>query len=66
LLRELGWAALAIIALMLAAILRSVAAFWRPDRVTAWPLAPYAARVTFTSILDALVFALTWLLFAFE
>jgi benzodiazapine receptor len=50
--------AFALILLLLVAILAFIAATWRQDRVAAWLFVPYAAWVTFASVLNASLFAL--------
>ncbi|SRR5579885_1500655 len=50
--------ALAIILLMLAAILVFITASWRQDRVAGWLFTPYAAWVTFVSVLNGAIFVL--------
>ena len=50
--------ALLVILLLLVAIFAFIAASWRQDRVAAWLFAPYAAWVTFASVLDAAIFAM--------
>lgn len=50
--------ALVVILALLAAILAFIAVTWRPDRVSAWLFAPYAAWVTFATALNASIWAL--------
>lgn len=50
--------ALVVILALLAAILAFIAATWRPDRVSAWLFAPYAAWVAFATALNASIWAL--------
>ncbi len=50
--------ALAVVLLMLAAILAFIAVSWRQDRVAAWLFVPYAAWVSFASLLNASILAL--------
>ena len=54
---QIGLAFLVIL-LLLAAILAFIAASWREDRVSAWLFAPYAAWVTFASVLNGAILAL--------
>ena len=50
--------ALLVISLLLATILAFIAVSWRQDRVAAWLFAPYAAWVSFASLLNASIRAL--------
>ncbi len=50
--------ALLVISLLLATILAFIAVSWRQDRVAAWLFAPYAAWVSFASLLNASILAL--------
>ncbi|TCT05679.1 TspO/MBR family protein [Aquabacter spiritensis] len=50
--------ALLVILLLLAAILAFIAAAWRRDRVAAWLFLPYAAWVTFASVLNGAIWVL--------
>ncbi|MGE3150284.1 MAG: TspO/MBR family protein [Pseudorhodoplanes sp.] len=50
--------AFVVILLMLAAILAFIAASWRQDRVAAWLFAPYAAWVSFASLLNGSIWTL--------
>ena len=44
--------------LMLAAILAFIVMAWRKDRVAAWLFVPYAAWVSFASVLNAAIWML--------
>jgi benzodiazapine receptor len=50
--------ALAVILLLLVSILGFIATTWQRDRVAAWLFMPYAAWVTFASVLNAAFFVL--------
>lgn len=50
--------ALAVVLLLLAAILAFIAVSWRQDRMAAWLFTPYAAWVSFASLLNASILVL--------
>ena len=50
--------AVVVIPLMLAAILAFIVMAWRKDRVAAWLFVPYAAWVSFASVLNAAIWML--------
>lgn len=51
-------AALAIVALLLVSILAFIGASWTPDRPAAWMFVPYAAWVSFATLLNASIWVL--------
>lgn len=51
--------ALLVILLMLAAILAFIIAAWRADRLASWLFVPYAAWVTFASLLNGSIWMLS-------
>ncbi len=51
-------AALAVVALLLAAIVAFIAASWNADRPAAWMFVPYAAWVSFATLLNASIWVL--------
>ncbi len=49
---------LVVIAALIVAILATIAAFWRLDRIAAWLLAPYLAWVCFATLLNGAIWQL--------